>query len=87
MNIPVIELLAQICINSEPGAEPPVAPRQTVKRRLREMFEPAFGQKAAYAVEHLIVAARTVGLVEERNGHLVAIIKPRRTEHGPARED
>jgi len=81
MNIPVIELLAQICIGSEPDIDPPTTSRREVKQRLRSMFEPIFGQKTAYAVERLIVAAKAVGLVEERDGELVAIIKPKTTRH------
>jgi hypothetical protein len=87
LDIPVIELLAQICINSLPDKSPPTARRQVVKRRLREMFAPALGQRASYAVEHLIVAAKAFGLVEESNGELAAIIRPRTTRHGPEEDE
>lgn len=39
------------------------------------MFEPFFGDRASYAVERLVVAAKTFGLVREEGDNLVAIIK------------
>ena len=83
MYIPVIELLAQICLNRETDSDPPRASKRVVKQALRKMFEPFFGNKAAYAVERLVVAAKTFDLVREDGNHLLAIIKPK--EDGEAK--
>jgi len=81
MHIPVMELLAQICINREPDSEPPRALKRVVKQGLRKMFEPFFGDKAAYAVERLVVAAKAFDLVREEGDYLVAILKPKESRH------
>jgi hypothetical protein len=83
MNIPVIELLAHICINGEPGSDPPRASGEIVRRSLREMFRPCFGARTRYAVERLIVAAKAFDLVREDGDHLVAIIKPKESVECP----
>lgn len=75
MHIPIMELLAQICLHSEEGSRPPRATKREVKQALRQMFEPFFGDRASYAVERLVVAAKTFGLVKEEGDNLVAIIK------------
>lgn len=76
VSIPMIELLAQICINSE-QKEHPKAPKALVRQKLRDMFEPCLGMRVGYAVEHLIVTAKAFGLVKEENEYLFAIIKPK----------
>jgi hypothetical protein len=80
MHIPIMELLAQICLHSEEGSKPPRAPRREVKQALRKMFEPFFGDKAAYAVERLVVAAKAFDLIREDGDYLIAIIKPKEHE-------
>lgn len=80
MNIPVMELLAQICIHSDPGSRPPRAPKRAVKQALREMFAPIWGDRTAYAVERMLVAAKAFDLVREEGDHLVAIIKPKESK-------
>ncbi len=80
MNIPIIELLAQICINREPDSDPPRASKRMVKQNLRRMFEPCLGPKVAYAIEHLVVAAKAFDLVREDGDYLIAIIKPKERE-------
>jgi hypothetical protein len=44
------------------------------------MFEPFFGDKAAYAVECLVVAAKAFDLIREDGDYLIAIIKPKEHE-------
>ncbi len=77
MHIPVIELLAHIGLNKEPGSEQMRAPKRAVKQSLRKMFEPCLGPKVAYAIERLIVAAKAFDLVREDGDYLIAIIKPK----------
>jgi hypothetical protein len=76
-----MELLAQICIHSEPGAKPPRALKREVKLALCKMFELFLGDKAAYAVERLIVAAKAFDLVRKEGDYLLAIIKPKQQLH------
>jgi hypothetical protein len=83
MNIPVIELLAHIGLNKEPGSDQMRAPKKAVKQSLRRMFEPCLGSRAAYAIEHLIVAAKTLDLVREDGEYLIAVIKPKESETCP----
>lgn len=75
MYIPVMELLAHICINRELDSTPPRALKRVVKQSLRKMFEPLFGDKVVYAVERLVMAAKTFDLVREDGDYLLAIIK------------
>lgn len=75
MQIPIMELLAQICLYSEEGSRPPRAPKWEVKQALRKMFEPFFGDKVSYAVDRLVIAAKTFDLVMEDGDHLIVIIK------------
>lgn len=77
MDIPVIELLAHISLNREPGSNPPRAPKGAVKQSLRRMFGPCLGSRVGYAIERLVVAAKAFGLVREEGDHLVAVIKPK----------
>jgi hypothetical protein len=76
-SIPLIELLAHICVNSEHGLNPPRAPKGIVRQSLRKMFEPCLGARVGYAVEHLIVAAKAFDLVREDSEFLFAIIRPK----------
>jgi len=63
MQIPIIELLAQIVVNGE--GSPAKAPKAIVKRKLRQMFTPIFGKRAGYQVERLVIAAKSFGLILE----------------------
>jgi len=76
VSIPMIELLAQICINSE-KVDPPKALKVLVRQKLRDMFEPCLGVRVGYAVEHLIVTAKAFDLVREEGEFLLAIIRPK----------
>lgn len=80
MYIPVIELLAHIGLNKEPGSRPMRAPKRAVKQSLLKMFEPCLGDKAAYAIERLIVVAKAFDQVREDGEYLIAIIKPRESD-------
>jgi len=84
MNIPVIELLAHICLNREEAdSELPRAFRKVVKQGLRRMFEPILGSQVGYAIEHLIVAAKAFDLVREDGEYLIAVIKPKESHICP----
>ena len=79
-SIPLIELLAHICVNSEHGMDPPRAPKGVVRQCLRKMFEPCLGARVGYAVERLIVAAKAFDLVREDGEFLCAIIRPKESK-------
>jgi hypothetical protein len=81
MNIPIIELLAQICLLGELDLCYFKAVKQKVKLGLYKIFEPCFGNRTAYAIERVIVEAKMEGLVRDDGNCFIAIIEKKESVH------
>lgn len=81
IEIPLIELMAFICLNKEVDSKPAKAQKHIVKECLRKMFEPYLENRTAYAIERSIVVAKAYDIVKEEGDYLIANIVPKEAVH------
>lgn len=74
IDIPLIELMAFICLKKEIDSKPAKALKCTVKECLRKMFEPYLENRTSYAIERSIVVAKAYDMIKEEGDYLIANI-------------